>query len=76
MVYMQREESAKAVEEFKAAISLSPRPNAQLYFRLGEVYANDGKKAEAIEAFTRASELARGTIIEVYADERIQALNQ
>jgi tetratricopeptide (TPR) repeat protein len=76
MVYMQRDESQKAVEEFKMAISLTEKPNGQLYFRLGEVYANEGKKKEAIEAFTKASELGQGTVLQQYAAERIEALKK
>jgi tetratricopeptide (TPR) repeat protein len=76
MVYMQRDQSEKAIEEFKTAISLSQTPNPQLYFRMGEIYANSGKNAEAIEAFTKASELGRGTIIQQYADKRIAELKK
>jgi tetratricopeptide (TPR) repeat protein len=76
MVCMQRDDSGKAIEEFKAAISLAAKPNPQLYFRLGEVYANEGKKAEAIEAFTKASELGQGTVLQKYADDRIQELRK
>lgn len=76
MVYAQRDQSDKAIEEFKLAISLAANPNPQLYFRLGEVYANEGKKAEAIEAFTKASELAQGTMLKQYADQRIQDLQK
>jgi tetratricopeptide (TPR) repeat protein len=76
LVYMERDESAKAIEEFKTAISLSQTPSPQLYFRLGEVYANSGKNREAIEAFTKASELGRGTVIQQYADQRIAELKK
>lgn len=76
LVHMERDESAKAIEEFQTAISLATSPNPQLYFRLGEVYANDGKKAEAIEAFKKASELSQGTPLQKYADDRIDALKK
>jgi tetratricopeptide (TPR) repeat protein len=76
MVNMQRGESANAIEEFKTAISLATQPNPQLYFRMGEVYANDGHKAEAIEAFTKAAELGQGTALQKYADGRIAALKK
>ena len=76
MVYMDRDESAKAIEEFKTAISLSQTPNPQLYFRLGEVYADSGKTNEALEAFTKASELGRGTVLQQYADQRIAELKR
>jgi tetratricopeptide (TPR) repeat protein len=76
MVHMERDDLAKAIEEFKTAISLSQTPNPQLYFRLGEVCANSGKKPEAIEAFTKASELGRGTVLQQYADQRIAELKK
>jgi tetratricopeptide (TPR) repeat protein len=75
-VYMERDEPAKAIEEFKTAISLSQTPNPQLYFRLGEIYANSGKTSEAIEAFTKASNLGHGTVLQQYADQRIAALKK
>ncbi|MBZ5516424.1 MAG: hypothetical protein LAN62_16555 [Acidobacteriia bacterium] len=74
MVNMERDESAKAIEEFKTAISLSQTPNPQLYFRLGEVYANSGDSAHAVEAFTKASDLGRGTVLQQFADQRIAEL--
>jgi len=76
LVYMQRDESAKAISEFKTAITLSQTPNPQLYFRLGEVYANSGKREEALEAFAKASELGRGTVLQQYADQRIAELKK
>jgi tetratricopeptide (TPR) repeat protein len=76
MVNMHRGDSGKAIEEFKTAISLTTKPNPQLYFRLGEVYANQGKKAEAIEAFTKASALGQGTVLQQYADDRLAALKK
>jgi tetratricopeptide (TPR) repeat protein len=76
LVYMERDESAKAIDEFKTAISLSQTPNPQLYFRLGEVYASSGKTDEALEAFTKASELGRGTVLQQYAEQRIAELKK
>jgi tetratricopeptide (TPR) repeat protein len=76
MVYMGRDESQKAIEELKTAVSLTQTPNPQLYFRLGEVYENEGKKNEAFEAFTKASELGRGTVLQQYADQRIADLKK
>jgi tetratricopeptide (TPR) repeat protein len=75
-VYMERDESAKSIDQFKTAISLSPTPNPQIYFRLGEVYAHSGKNPEAIEAFTRAAELGRGTVLEQYAQQRLAELEK
>jgi len=76
LVHMHRDELSKAIEELRTAISLSEGSNPQLYFRLGEAYADNGKKAEAIEAFTKASELGRGTALQKHAEERIQALKK
>jgi len=76
MVYMLRDDSKKAIEEFRTAIGLVERPNPQLYFRLGEVYANSGEKEKAIEAFTKASELGQGTVLQKFADERIAELKK
>jgi tetratricopeptide (TPR) repeat protein len=76
MVYMDRDESPKAVEELKTAVSLTQTPNPQLYFRLGEVYENEGKNNEAVEAFTKASELGHGTVLQQYADQRIAKLKK
>jgi len=76
MVYMDRDESQKAIQELKTAVSLTQTLNPQLYFRLGEVYENEGKKNEALEAFTKASELGRGTVMQQYADQRIAELKK
>ena len=76
LVYMDRDESAQSIEEFKTAISLSQAPNPQLYFRLGEVYANSGKTDEALKVFAKASELGRGTVVQQYADQRIAELKK
>ncbi len=75
-VAMQQDNVDQAIAEFKQAISLSPTPQASLYYRLGEVYSNAGKKPEAIQAFSRAAELGKGTLIEKYANQRLQELQQ
>jgi tetratricopeptide (TPR) repeat protein len=75
-VAMQQDKYDVAIEEFKKAISLSQPPKASLYFRLGEVYSNTGKKQEAIEAFSKAAELGRGTVIETYANQSIKEVQQ
>ena len=65
---------ADAISEYKIAISLAPNLNPQIYYRLGEVYANNGNNAEAVEALTRAAQLGHGTVIEEYANRRLSAL--
>ena len=75
-VAMQEDKDDLAVEEFKKAIALSQPPNASLYFRLGEIYSNTGKKQDAIEAFSKAAEFGKGTAIETYADQSIKELQR
>jgi tetratricopeptide (TPR) repeat protein len=75
-VYMERDETDKSIDQFKTAISLTPKPNPQLYFRLGEVYTRSGKKDEAIAAFTKAAELGHGTVLQQYAEERLAQLKK
>jgi len=69
-------ELAKAEENYKTAISKSDTPNPADYYRLGEVYAGENKLADAINAFTKAGQLAQGTIIQQLADQQIQALKK
>lgn len=76
MVGIQRDEPDQAIEEFKMAISSTVSPNPQLYFRLGEVYANSGRREEAIEAFTKAAEMGRGTVLETYANNQLEELKK
>jgi tetratricopeptide (TPR) repeat protein len=83
MVHLQRasqgltgpdaEELSKAEKEYQTAVS-APNPNAEDYFRLGEAYAMDNKVDQAIEAFTKASQLSQGTQLQTYADQRLKAM--
>ena len=75
-VAMQQDKYDQAIEEFKKAVALSEPPKASLYFRLGEVYSNAARKQDAIEAFSKAAELGRGTAIETYANQSIQELRK
>jgi tetratricopeptide (TPR) repeat protein len=75
-VAMQQGDLNQAIAEFNKAISLSPTPNPATYFRLGEVYSNAGKKQEAVQAFIKAAELGKGTVIETYANQSLQELKQ
>jgi tetratricopeptide (TPR) repeat protein len=75
-VAMQQDDLNGAVKEFNQAISLSQSPKPALYFRLGEIYSNAGKKQEAIQAFTKAADLGKGTAIETYANESLKELQQ
>ena len=76
LVNMQRDDTDKAIAEFQTAIATAPKPNPVLYFRLGEIYANNGNKAKALEAFQKASQFGEGTVLKQYADQRIQDLKK
>lgn len=71
-----REELAKAQQEYEMAVSLTTTPTPQDYFRLGETLAIQNKVDEAIQAFTKASELSQGTVLKTYADQRIEGLKK
>jgi tetratricopeptide (TPR) repeat protein len=76
MVEMQRDHFDKAVAEYQAAISSTKKPTFQYYYRLAEANASEGNVSEAIEALQKASELARGTPMQKYADDFIAELRQ
>ena len=71
-----KDELAVSEKEYNQAISLDDRPNGQIYYRLGEACAFDGKNDAAIAAFTKASELGEGTIIKSAAEQQIERLKK
>ena len=73
-VEMQTNETAKAIQDFKTAISLSANPNPQLYFRMGEIYENEGENTKALEAFSQAAKLGAGSPLGDRAQQRAQNL--
>jgi tetratricopeptide (TPR) repeat protein len=76
MEEMQQEHFDKAVAEYQIAISSSNKPTFQYYYRLAEAYASQGHFTEAIAALQKASDLARGTAMQKYADDFIAELQQ
>jgi len=68
-------ELAKSEKEYQMAVS-TPNPNAEDYFRLGEAYKMDNKIDQAIEAFTKASQLSQGTPLQTYADQNLKAMKE
>jgi tetratricopeptide (TPR) repeat protein len=85
MVYLQRavgglggvdpKELAKSETEYKAAVAASANPAAEDFFRLGEVLTRENKKDDAIQAFTKASELSQDNPqMKGLADQQIQQL--
>jgi tetratricopeptide (TPR) repeat protein len=76
MEEMQRDRFDQAVAEYQAAISSTSKPTFQYYYRLAEAEASQGHVSEAIEALQKASELARGTPMQKYAEDFIAELRQ
>lgn len=72
---VDKDELAKAETEYNQAVTISKDPDAQDFFRLGEVYAHENKIPEAIDAFTQCSKLS-ATIpnLKALADQKIQEL--
>ncbi|MFB3920491.1 MAG: hypothetical protein ACE145_02145 [Terriglobia bacterium] len=71
-----KDELAKAEQEYQQAVTLGERPNPSDYYRLGEARAAQGKIDEAIQAFTKAGELGGDSVVKTYADQRIAELNK
>ena len=69
-------ELAKAEQNYKAAIAKSTPPNPADYYRLGDVYSLESKVNDAISAYSKAGQLAPGTIIEKLADQQVQVLKK
>jgi tetratricopeptide (TPR) repeat protein len=86
MVHLQRatqgltgpdaDELSKAEKEYQTAVSTSPPDAAEDYFRLGEAYKMDNKIDQAIEAFTKASQLSQGTPLQSYAEQSLKAMKE
>lgn len=70
-----KDELAKAEQEYKTAVS-ADNPDPQDYYRLGEAYSMDGKTDDAIDAFSKASQLSQGSPLQAYADKQIARLKQ
>jgi len=73
---LDRDELARAEQEYQTAISTALQPTPQDYYRLGEVRTMLERYDAAIEAFTKAAELGQGTLIKTYADQKIEELNK
>ena len=71
-----KDELAKAEEEYQQAVTLGERPNPADYYRLGEARASLGKVDEAIQAFTKAGELGGDSVIKTFSDQRIAELSK
>ena len=56
---LDRAELAKAEQEFQTAVATARQPDPHDYYRMGEAYRAEGKRDEAIQAFTNAGKLGR-----------------
>jgi tetratricopeptide (TPR) repeat protein len=84
MVHLERSEMAirppdlaelgKAEQSYKMAVEKSKNPVS--YYRLGEIYAEEGKVDEAISAYSSAGKLAPGTQLEQMANQKAKVLKQ
>jgi tetratricopeptide (TPR) repeat protein len=73
---LDKDELAKAEQEYHTAVTTTEHPDSRDYYRLGETNAMEGKLDDAIAAFTKASELGQGTMIKQYADQQIDNLKK
>ncbi|HEX5412502.1 MAG TPA: hypothetical protein VFZ27_11660 [Terriglobia bacterium] len=73
---LDQDELAKAEESYKSAIAKSDNPNPADYYRLGEVYRGENKVPDAITAFSKAGQLAQGTVIEQLANQQVEELKK
>ncbi len=76
LVGLDQGELAKAEENYKSAIAKSNPPNPADYYRLGESLRGQNKLDEAIAAFSKAAQLAPGTVFEQLANQQVQALKK
>ena len=76
MVETQQDQYEEALTQYQAAISSTSKPNFQYYYRLAEAYASVGQVPQAIDALQKASEIARGTPMQKYADDFMAELKQ
>jgi tetratricopeptide (TPR) repeat protein len=71
-----KDELAKAEQAYQIATTITPEVQPADYYRLGETRERLKKYPEAIEAYTKAGQLAAGTAIKTYADQRIEAIKK
>jgi tetratricopeptide (TPR) repeat protein len=72
---MDKDELAKAENEYHQAVTLTDNPDPSDYYRLGEACRLEGKIDDAIAAFTKAGESGGGAIKQ-FADQQIAALKK
>ena len=76
MAETQQDQFEEALAQYQTAISSTSKPTFQYYYRLAEAYASIGQVPEAIDTLQKASDLARGTPMQKYADDFMAELRQ
>lgn len=76
VVETQQDQYEEALAQYQAAVSSTTKPTFQYYYRLAEAYASIGQVPEAIAALQKASDLAKGTPMQKYADDFMAELRQ
>jgi tetratricopeptide (TPR) repeat protein len=76
MAETQQDHYEEALAQYQLAISSTSKPTFQYYYRLAETYASVGQVSQAIDTLQKASELARGTPLQKYADDFMAELRQ
>jgi tetratricopeptide (TPR) repeat protein len=76
MAATQEENFDEALTQYQLAISSTNKPTFQYYYRLAEAYASVGQVPQAIDALQKASDVARGTPMQKYADDFMAELRQ
>jgi tetratricopeptide (TPR) repeat protein len=76
MAETQQDHYEDALAQYQLAISSTSKPTFQYYYRLAETYASVGQVSQAIDTLQKASELARGTPMQKYADDFMAELRQ
>lgn len=76
MAETQQDHYEEALAQYQLAIFSTSKPTFQYYYRLAETYASIGQVSQAIDTLQKASELARGTPMQKYADDFMAELRQ
>jgi tetratricopeptide (TPR) repeat protein len=71
-----KDELAKAEQEYRTAVTSVDNPAPEDYYRLGETLNIENKVPQALAAFMKAAELSVGLPLKAYADQRIEELKK
>ncbi len=72
---LDQQELVKAEQEYRMAVTMTDKPEANDYYRLGETCKLENKVNDAIAAFTKAAELAPAqSVVKQYAQRQVDTL--